>query len=318
MGNGAFVFKRMYRFFYQFMIERVTSAKEMTPLKGRFAMAQTIKELLGLDDEMLFSNALKARKGKRPILWSPNVINSACYTVPKCRHCKWECFKKEDKMPDGRRLLDNILWQTEKIIATGAEIMLMPSGWMGYTVPDYFCTYIEKVKERFAITIYGLFGSIDLNSLLSLKQAGMEGYQCGLESPNELSYRYFRPGGDSIADRIQTMTFVKEAGLKLWSGFILAFGLSDPDIEKGIELLKSAHIDCLSIQPFVPYPHTALASESPTNPHYWARVTAAAGLCIPDCDLALSENDGAYAAFGGQTGANVRSIFLNETDLQQK
>ena len=176
---------------------------------------ETLPQLFSLNEALLFERAKTIGQKWEKSYWSPVVLNGGCKTEPKCRHCKWESFKNSRTSFDGKRTLSQVLKCAETMLNAGATHLLAPSGWMGYEIPDYFCTYIQAIKDHFRVPVYGLFGSIRLSSLLKLKDAGMDGYQCGLESPDEAIYRNFRPGGDSLGDRINTLVNAKKAGLKI-------------------------------------------------------------------------------------------------------
>jgi len=198
-------------------------------------MNMSIEQIMQLDDDELFGLARKKTANLERHTWSPNVINPGCTTNPHCYHCKWECFKNEERMGKSRAPLDVVLKRAEMQIEMKVNRILLPSGWAGYSLPDYYFEYTNAIKKNFDIEVFGLFGAIDKNSLVSLKQAGMDGYQCGLESVNEKIYRSFRPGGDSLSDRINTLKWAREVGLKLWSGFIFGFGLGKTDIIKSLK-----------------------------------------------------------------------------------
>lgn len=271
---------------------------------------ESLESLYELGDEELFERAQRAGERHRRAYWYPVVVNAGCLTAPPCRHCKWESFKKDRPHFGEKRPLDDVLRTAETALAEGASHLLVPSGWMGYEIPDYFCEYISAIKSRFDAEVYGLSGSLSTSSLRKMRDAGLDGYQCGLESPDETVYRKFRPGGDSLAERIETITAAKKLGLKIWSGFLLAFGLTDEAALRGLKLLRDLGADWVAVQPFVPYPFTGMQAEEPTNPYRWARMMAAARLYFGDgVNLVSSENSGAYENFMSLTGANAFYIF---------
>ncbi|UWG97051.1 hypothetical protein LPY66_19625 [Dehalobacter sp. DCM] len=109
------------------------------------------------------------------------------------------------------------------------------------------------------------------------------------------------------------MESAKEAGLKLSSGFLLSFGLSEQAFVEGLKYLKSIDADWIAIQPFVPYPYTDLQNENPTNPYQWARAMAVTRLYTDErTNLVATENAGVYANFLSLTGANGFFIFPNQ------
>jgi len=271
---------------------------------------KSIEEIYAMEDRELFFQAASVAAAKEQCFWSPVVLTGECRTVPHCRHCKWESFKSTRPGFGTANSEEEVLHRAEAALEAGATHLLAPSGWLGPEVPDYFCERIRALKDHFDAEVYGLCGAIGKRSLERLRDAGMDGYQCGLESPDETVYRRFRPGGDSLSERIQTLKDAKSLGLKTWSGFLLAFGLSDEVALEGLRTLHNLSVDWVAVQPFVPYPDTDLQSEDPTNPYRWARMMATARLYFdPRVQLVASENSGAYANFMDLTGANAFFIF---------
>ena len=275
---------------------------------------ESIEHLFALSDRELFRRAAEISAVKDKFYWSPVVLSGECRTVPHCRHCKWESFKSNKSDFGTAKSEVEVLRTAETMLRAGATHLLAPSGCMGPEVPDYFCDRIRALKEHFRVEVYGLNGAVSRKSLERLRDAGMDGYQCGLESPDETVYRRFRPGGDSLSSRVQTLRDAKSLGLKTWSGFLLAFGLSDQAALEGLKILKELDTDWVAVQPFVPYPNTEFQSEDPTNPYRWARLMATARLYFdPRVQLVASENSGAYANFMSLTGANAFFVFPHQS-----
>lgn len=272
-------------------------------------MDSVLKELFELEPEVLFHKAQEIGKSKKRIYCSPNFINDFCTTKPTCRHCKWENLKVVNHDFYGRRTIEDMKSRTKLLVEAGVNRIFMPSGWMGYKVPEYYYNCIQVVKENSDMEVYGLFGAIDKESLLNLKKSGMDGYLCGLESPNEEVYKKFRPGGDTLSDRLETLKAVKELGLKIWSGFLVGFGESEEDVAKGLEILKEFEVDSLSILPFTPFPNTDMMANNPANPFKWAKVIAVARNFMEKPDLFSDNVDGFYHSYGLLGGANGFYIF---------
>lgn len=265
-----------------------------------------------MDSSLLFTLSARKSQGIPRRRWSPNVINPGCRTQPRCLHCKWECFKQEKRMDENRAPLDRVLARAERILEAGASRMLIAAGWTGYSLPDYYFQYVRALRERFDLELYGLFGSIDGESLRSLRQAGMDGYQCGLESASESVYRSFRPGGDSLADRIATLRAAKAAGLELWSGFIVGLGGGTEAAESAIGILAELGPSSVGVQPFIPFPGTALERSAPADPYEWARLMAIANLYLPGAACVSSEAGSPYIDFARSAGATWFPVFPAE------
>lgn len=268
-----------------------------------------MENLFALEHGVLFAEAQKLADGRRKIFCSPNIITTRCKTRPICRHCKWENIKSLEGNFQRRRTREEIVARAKMLLDAGVNRIFMASGWMGYNLPTYFYEYISLAKEYSGLELYGLFGSIDRESLRKLREAGMDGYLCGLESPDEEIYRSFRPGGDSLQDRINTLRWAGEMGLKLWSGFLVGLGEADDNIATGLRLLKDLDVDSVSILPFIPVPHTAMWHENPANPLGWARAMAIARIYLEKPEIFSDQTEGLYAEYGALGGANGYYIF---------
>lgn len=256
-----------------------------------------IEELFDLDDTELFARS-KAVQCARPssIKASPLILTGNCLTRPICRHCKWEHFKAIGKDPfilDSS--LDEIIENAHVLVQRGIQRAFCATGWMGFSFPTRFLKIIEAVREAEPhLELFGLFGALNKQSHKDLKSAGLNGMLTGIESPNEEVYRSFRPGGDSLKDRLNSLEFAQEAGLVIWTGFLAGLGETRKDLVSGIELIKSYSPQSVSILPFVPFPDTPMAGHTPADLHELARINAVARISIPDTTYFFSDTYGGF------------------------
>ena len=274
-------------------------------------MSQNVAELFDLQNDVLFREAQAINEGFRKLRCSPIFMIGTCTTRPACRHCGWENMRKVHPNFYRKRTREEIVQRTRVLIEAGIDRAFMPSGWMGYEVPDYFYENLAAVKENSAMEVYGLFGAVKKTCLEKLKSAGMDGYFCGLESPNEQVYSKFRPGGDSLGDRKAALTAAREIGLKIWSGFILGLGETQPDIIDGLEFLSYLEVDSVTIWPFIPYPYTEMWRENLVNPLQWARTIAISRIFLDTANIFVYA-DGLYGDFGRITGANGNQVYISD------
>jgi len=272
-------------------------------------MNNIISELFNTESEALFNLAQKIGNSKIPLTCSPNILVGNCTTRPICRHCKWEYMKSRNNEFYIKRSLEEIISRTKILEKSGINRVFAASGWMGFKVPKYFYEYINAMKENSTMEVFGLFGAIGRESLTGLKDAGMDGYFCGLESPNEQLYKLFRPGGDTMRDRIVSLNTAKNIGLKLWSGFLVGFGESEEDVSGGLEILKELNVDSISILPFIPVTNTEMMREDPANPFWWAKVMAVARIYNDKPDMFSDQKEGLYSSYSQLAGANGFYIF---------
>ena len=217
--------------------------------------------------------------------------------MPPCRHCKWEYFKARGIQTGRRRDPAETAQWVKHLWNQGIRRTFVASGWMGYKIPSEFLRQVAVVRENSELEIYGLFGALDKQSLLDLKAAGMQGYLCSLESPSEAVYRSFRPGGDSLQDRLRAIDWAAEMGLAIWSGFLVGLGETESDIKNGVGMLKKMNPASLSVLPFTPFPNTRMIDSMPARPYDWARAAAISTLAMPKADIFGDQASGMYRPY---------------------
>lgn len=234
-------------------------------------------------DEAPASNAQSGTHDSARMQASPLVLTGNCLSRPICRHCKWEHFKavsKNEFVLDRPR--EELIAHAHRLAECGIRRAFCATGWMGHRLPTRFIETVEAIhNEEPRLELYGLFGALDRQSHRDLARAGLTGMLTSLESPNESIYRSFRPGGDSLADRINALEFACEERLAVWTGFLVGLGESARDVAAGIRIIDDFNPESISLLPFVPFPHTPMADASPTDPAWFARVNAAARIALP-------------------------------------
>lgn len=258
------------------------------------------KSLFDLSDDELFEAAHAAsiraaaiHDGVPFMKASPLILTGDCKTRPICRHCKWEHFKAEsyDSFVLDRPLSE-LIDHAHLLADLGIARAFAATGWMGYRLPREYLDAVGAICEAEPrLELYGLFGALDRQSHFDLAEAGLTGMLTSLESPNEEVYRSFRPGGDSLEDRVRALEYACEAGLAVWTGFLVGLGETANDAVEGIETIARFEPESVSILPFVPFPDTPMASHAPTDPLWLARVNAAARIRLDHTVYFFSDHD---------------------------
>lgn len=246
---------------------------------------EEVLQLLHLEESILYSRATAiAATHPRLLKSAPLILTGNCTTRPICRHCKWEHFKAIKK---NAFILDSspqeVIEQAQSLESCGIDRVFFATGWLGYRFPLRFLATIEAVREAApSLELFGLFGALDRRSHFDLASAGLDGMLTGLESPCELVYRRFRPGGDSLNDRLRSLEYCAESGLAIWTGFLVGLGETDEDVAHGIELIARFTPQSVSILPFVPFPDTEMADHPLCDMHRLARINAVARISLPE------------------------------------
>lgn len=249
-------------------------------------------------EETLFEQARAvANRKKGFITASPIILTGNCTTRPICNHCKWEHFKviSENEFALDRSL-EALKERAHVLRGLGIKRAFCATGWMGYRLPTRFIEAVEVIRDAEPdLELFGLFGALDRQSHRDLAHAGLTGMLTGLESPSESVYRSFRPGGDSLDDRIRALSYALEEDLVVWTGFLVGLGESAKDVVRGIRIIGEFNPESVSILPFVPFPDTPMSGNPPTDPAWLARVNAVTRIALPDVHYFFSDHDGGFS-----------------------
>lgn len=252
-----------------------------------------------LDDALFFAaretsrQAVSRAGGPASITASPLILTGDCRTRPVCRHCKWEHFKAEsyDSFVLDRPLSE-IVDHAHYLADLGIDRAFTATGWMGYRLPREYLDAVAAIHDAEPrLALYGLFGALDRQSHFDLVSAGLAGMLTSIESPSENVYRAFRPGGDSLEDRLRALEYAREAGLSVWTGFLVGLGETEDDVAWGIEALAQFEPDSISILPFVPFPDTPMENHPATDPRWLARANAVARIRLDRTPYFFSDHD---------------------------
>ena len=287
------------------------------------SLVYLIRQLLSLDlatllelSEQAATQALAVNPAT--ITASPIIITNSCTTTPRCRHCKWEHFKAtREASYQGDRPLSSLIQLAHSLADIGTLRAYLATGWLGYRLPKEILETVETIcTAEPRLEYYGLFGALDKQSHHDLASAGLSGMLTSLESPNEQVYRSFRPGGDSLQDRLRALEYAREAGLKIWTGFLVGFGENAADVASGIDTLLQIEPESVSILPFVPFKETEMGHYPPTDKTWLAQVNAAARITLPPSTVLFSDHyedvDERYGASLGFNGSyEIRQAFMD-------
>jgi biotin synthase len=268
------------------------------------------------NDISLFKRARDIAKSRKSVFISPLFITTTCKIKPVCKHCSWssEAHFTDDFCRDYS--LDEIIENARELEKIGIKRAHMPSGWMGYDIPNYFYDYVRAVKENSKLELIGFSGAINKKSLRKLKEAGIDGYWCGLETLNKRVFNQLRPG-DNLDERIKTLWKAKELGLKVWSSFLVGVGETKDDIMHQIDLFRELEVDNIMIMPLIPAPYTAMEKCNPPNPYWVAKVVTTTRVSLDKPDIMLRAFDLSAISWGIRAGVNGFVGYWNKEDLEE-
>jgi biotin synthase len=252
----------------------------------------------------LFRQARELAQAKPTITISGSFLDTRCDSDPYCRHCIWRT--REKFTTDFRRRVTREEFVARGISARaeGIDWLYPVSGCTGADLPEHFYECLRALKQVSDIKLYGLFTALNKKSLEQLKQAGVEGYRCAIESPNRRIFQEVRPH-DNYDARIQSIKDAKKLGLKVWSGFIIGLGEDSEDVARGIGILKDLEVDAVMLNAFMPAPFTDMEALNSPRPMDVAKAMAVTRIMMPEIDLIFSHNNEFWGLTAGCNGGLI-------------
>ena len=232
-----------------------------------------------------------------------------------CKYCS-QSARYDSKLEAEKRIaVEKVISEAQQAKASGSTRFCMGAAWRNPHERDmpYVLDMVREVKALGLETCMTL-GMLSISQAERLKGAGLDYYNHNLDTsreyyPNVISTR-------SFDDRLDTLSHVREAGLKVCSGGIVGLGEETKDrIGLLFELATlPIHPESVPINMLVPMQGTPLAEVEKLDVTEWIRTIAVARIIMPksyirlsagreslsDADQALAFMAGANSLFSGE------------------
>lgn len=232
-----------------------------------------------------------------------------------CKYCS-QSARYDSKLEAEKRIaVEKVISEAQQAKASGSTRFCMGAAWRNPYERDmpYILDMVREVKALGLETCMTL-GMLNASQAERLKGAGLDYYNHNLDTsreyyPNVISTR-------SFDDRLDTLSHVREAGLKVCSGGIVGLGEETKDrIGLLFELATlPIHPESVPINMLVPMQGTPLAEVEKLDVTEWIRTIAVARIIMPksyirlsagreslsDADQALAFMAGANSLFSGE------------------
>ncbi len=232
-----------------------------------------------------------------------------------CKYCS-QSVRYDSKLEAEKRIaVEKVISEAQQAKASGSTRFCMGAAWRNPHERDmpYVLDMVREVKALGLETCMTL-GMLNASQAERLKGAGLDYYNHNLDTsreyyPNVISTR-------SFDDRLDTLSHVREAGLKVCSGGIVGLGEETKDrIGLLFELATlPIHPESVPINMLVPMQGTPLAEVDKLDVTEWIRTIAVARIIMPksyirlsagreslsDADQALAFMAGANSLFSGE------------------
>lgn len=232
-----------------------------------------------------------------------------------CKYCSQSAHYDSKLEAEKRIAVEKVIQEAKKAKESGSSRFCMGAAWRNPHERDmpYVLEMVREVKALGLETCMTL-GMLNQSQAERLKEAGLDYYNHNLDTSREyysniISTRTFD-------DRLNTLDYVRQAGMKVCSGGILGLGEGQHDrIGLLYELATlPIHPESVPINMLVPIEGTPLADVEKLDVIEWIKTIAVARIIMPKSYIrlsagreSLSDSDQALAFMAG-----ANSIFSGE------
>ena len=296
----------------------------VTPALGDLRRDWTREEALALY-EAPFNDLLFQAQTLHRRYFDPNKVQLSRLLSIKTGGCPEDCGYCSQSSHHESGLKASRLMEVERVVAearkardAGATRYCMGAAWRSPKDRDMdaVVAMVEGVKALGMETCMTL-GMLDSAQAARLGQAGLDYYNHNIDT----SERHYGNiiSTHSFADRLETLTHVRQSGIKVCCGGIV--GMGEEASDRGDMLVTLAnlpeHPESVPINMLIPISGTPLASADPIDPIDFVRTIALARILMPKSFVRLSAGRTAMTdemqALCFFAGAN--SIFVGDTLL---
>ncbi|WP_072370565.1 biotin synthase BioB [Hyphomicrobium sp. NDB2Meth4] len=235
-----------------------------------------------------------------------------------CGYCSQSAHHASGLKASKLMQVEKVLTEARKAKEQGATRYCMGAAWRSPKGRDMdvLCAMVEGVKSMGMETCMTL-GMLSDDDVGKLKHAGLDYYNHNIDT----SERYYDKviSTRTFADRLETLSRVREAGIKVCCGGIVGMGEEPEDRVDMLVTLANLpeHPESVPINMLVPIPGTPLAETEKIDGISFVRTIALARIMMPKSFVRLSagrtEMSDETQALCFLAGAN--SIFVGDTLL---
>ena len=244
------------------------------PFSALLYKAQTVHRESFKPNAVQISTLLSIKTGTCP---------ENCSYCPQSGHYKTG-LKKEPLMK-----LDDVLEAAKRAKEAGATRFCMGAAWRGPRDEDLeaVCDMIEEVK-KLGLESCVTLGLLKPHQADRLKQAGLDFYNHNIDTSEDHYSKIITTR--TFEDRINTLNYVRESGLKVCCGGILGMGETNDDRIKMLMVLANLPQppESVPINKLIRIPGTPLANEPEIDSFDFVRTIALARIMMPKSYVRLS------------------------------
>lgn len=171
----------------------------------------------------------------------------------------------------------------------GATRLCLGAAWRGPTDKDLkvVCEMVKALKEEGLESCVTL-GLLKAHQAKELKEAGLDFYNHNIDTSKEFYAKIITTR--TFDDRLETINYVRAAGIKVCCGGIIGMGETNEDRLNMLWTLANfdPQPESVPINKLIPIPGTPLEEATPTDPFDFVRIVAIARLLMPKTFVRLT------------------------------
>lgn len=208
-----------------------------------------------------------------------------CAYCPQSAHHKEVGLQKEHFMEPGR-----VIEMAARAQKAGAERFCMGAAWRKVRDGSEFEAVLEMVKgvRSLGMEACVTLGMLEPHHASALAEAGLTAYNHNLDTGPEFYGNII--GTRTYRDRLETLDYVRAAGITICCGGIIGMGETLRDRAEMLAVLASLdpHPESVPINALIPVPGTPLGNLPRVRPPEMIRMVAAARILMPKTRVRLS------------------------------
>jgi biotin synthase len=255
--------------------------------------AEARKVLQSTDDELMdvVAAAFKVRLryfGRRVKLnYLVNIKSGLC--PEDCSYCSQRLGSSADVLKYTWLKPDEVISNAEAGVQAGAKRVCLVASGRGPNNADItrVSTAIAQFKDKHPdVEVCACLGLLSDGQAEKLHQAGTTAYNHNLNTA-ESNYRDICTTHD-YADRADTVTRARQAGLSPCSGLIAGMGETDEELVDVVFALRELDPDSVPVNFLIPFEGTPLGGEWSLSPQRCLRILAMVRFACPDAEVRLA------------------------------
>jgi biotin synthase len=256
----------------------------------------TLAEVRAIHDLPLMELIHRAQTAHRAV-FEDNKVQLCSLLSVKTGGCAEDCAycpqaARYDTAVEASRIMDaaEVVAAATQAKAAGATRFCMGAAWREVRDGRQFDSVLEMVKgvKELGLEACTTLGMLTADQARRLKAAGCDAYNHNLDTSSEFYGKIISTR--DYQDRLQTLQYVRDAGISVCSGGIIGMGES---VDDRCDLLRTLaaqtpHPESVPINMLVPVAGTPLADRPPVETVEMVRMIATARLLMPQAMVRLS------------------------------